>query len=267
MRTSRLALVVLAGLLVLVAGPRAFAQDAAPPAAWSVSDCQSCHEQALGPAFNQTAHGQMAQSCTSCHTAHRVLPRSDASSSVNPRNLPATCGRCHHGIQEEFQKSIHSASVSKAGKPLPICSDCHTAHTIRRTDETGFKLAVMDTCGRCHEDVSKSYFDTYHGKVAKLGYTKTAKCYDCHGAHDILPVSDPASSLSRQNVVTTAAVHGERRASYRDNASSRRRSKPLLAMIWQVYSPGTDSFQNSPPAHSMMRPPAATSQRRNPYSM
>ena len=161
--------------------------------------------------YTESIHGKgllqsgltVTATCTSCHTAHRVLPRSDASSSVNPRNLPATCGRYHHGIQEEFQKSVHSASVSKAGKPLPICSDCHTAHTIRRTDETGFKLAVMDTCGRCHEDVSKSYFDTYHGKVAKLGYTKTAKCYDCHGVHDILPVSDPASSLSRQNVVTT----------------------------------------------------------------
>jgi hypothetical protein len=61
----------------------------------------------------------------------------------------------------------------------------------------------MDTCGRCHEDVAGTYFDTYHGKVAKLGYTKTAKCYDCHGAHDILPVSDPRSSLSRENVVGT----------------------------------------------------------------
>jgi hypothetical protein len=39
--------------------------------------------------------------------------------------------------------------------------------------------------------------------VSQLGYTKTAKCYDYHGAHDILPVSDPASSLSRQNVVAT----------------------------------------------------------------
>ncbi|MGB6122317.1 MAG: hypothetical protein WBG80_10435, partial [Bacteroidota bacterium] len=41
------------------------------------------------------------------------------------------------------------------------------------------------------------------GKVSQLGYTKTAKCYDCHGAHDILPVSDPRSHLSRDNVVKT----------------------------------------------------------------
>jgi hypothetical protein len=39
--------------------------------------------------------------------------------------------------------------------------------------------------------------------VSQLGYTKTAKCYDCHGAHDILPISDSRSRLSREKVVGT----------------------------------------------------------------
>jgi len=141
--------------------------------------------------------------CTSCHTAHDVLPRSDTASSVNPRNLPATCGRCHHGIEDQFERSVHSVNFGKSDKPKPVCNDCHTAHTIRRTDETGFKLEIMTQCGRCHEAIAKTYFDTYHGKVSQLGYTKTAKCYDCHGAHDILPVTDPRSHLSRANVVAT----------------------------------------------------------------
>ena len=50
----------------------------------------------------------------------------------------------------------------------------------------------MQKCGRCHEEIAKTYFDTYHGKVSQLGYTKTAKCYDCHGAHDIQQVTRPA---------------------------------------------------------------------------
>jgi cytochrome b subunit of formate dehydrogenase len=61
----------------------------------------------------------------------------------------------------------------------------------------------MGTCGKCHADVTKSYFDTYHGKVSQLGYAKTAKCYDCHGSHDIMPVSSPKSHLSHDNVVQT----------------------------------------------------------------
>jgi hypothetical protein len=69
--------------------------------------------------------------------------------------------------------------------------------------EAGFRLAIMQTCGHCHEEIATTYFDTFHGKVSRLGYTKTAKCYDCHGAHDILPVTDPRSHLSRANVVGT----------------------------------------------------------------
>jgi cytochrome b subunit of formate dehydrogenase len=161
--------------------------------------------------YIQSIHGKgLSQSgltvtatCTSCHTSHRELPASDTLSSVNPNNLPATCGVCHHGMQKQFEQSIHSKLVSKSKDPLPVCSDCHTAHMIIRTDAEGFKLGISATCGKCHGDLTKSYFETYHGKVYQLGYTKTAKCYDCHGSHDILHVNDPNSHLSRANVVQT----------------------------------------------------------------
>lgn len=141
--------------------------------------------------------------CTNCHTAHSVLPHADSASSINMKNIPATCGKCHHGIENQFNKSVHATSIGKTGKQLPVCSDCHSAHTIRRVDVDGFKLDIMTKCGRCHDEIAKTYFDTYHGKVSQLGYTKTAKCYDCHGAHDILPIADPKSHLSHENVVIT----------------------------------------------------------------
>jgi len=141
--------------------------------------------------------------CTNCHTAHSVLPKVDSASSVNRANIARTCGTCHHGIQDQFQGSIHFVKALESDKDPPVCVDCHSAHTIRRADEDGFMLSIMSQCGRCHEEIAKTYFDTYHGKVSQLGYTKTAKCYDCHGAHDILPVSDPRSHLSRANVVQT----------------------------------------------------------------
>jgi len=143
--------------------------------------------------------------CADCHTAHQVLPRDNPLSSVNPTNLPATCGKCHNGIYERFQHSIHSPSVSKSGKPLPTCFDCHNSHTIQRHDTEGFKLAILDQCGKCHEAVTESYFETYHGKVSKLGFTGTAQCHDCHGSHDILPPSELSSKLSRDNIVDTCA--------------------------------------------------------------
>jgi uncharacterized protein with PIN domain len=161
--------------------------------------------------YRESIHGKgllksgltVTATCTNCHTAHRELPKSDPESTVNPKNVPATCGQCHHGIQEQFVNSVHSRTVTQTKEELPVCSDCHSAHQIRRADEDGFKLEIMAKCGRCHAEIAKTYFDTYHGKVSRLGYTKTAKCYDCHGAHDILKVTDPRSHLSRANVVET----------------------------------------------------------------
>jgi cytochrome b subunit of formate dehydrogenase/uncharacterized protein with PIN domain len=163
--------------------------------------------------YEESIHGRgllksgltVTANCADCHTPHRELPARDLRSSVNPRNVAATCGRCHHGIYESFITSIHSPQVTHTTKQLPVCSDCHSAHTIRRTDLSDFRLHIMDQCGRCHEAITKTYFDTYHGKVSKLGYVKTAKCYDCHGAHDVRSITDPASRLSRANVVKTCA--------------------------------------------------------------
>lgn len=161
--------------------------------------------------YRESIHGKgllksgltVTATCTDCHTSHAVQPVANPESSVNPKNVPATCGRCHHGIEEQFNASIHVTSIGHTGKKLPVCNDCHSAHTIRRADTEGFKLTIMAQCGQCHEEIARTYFDTYHGKVSQLGYTKTAKCYDCHGAHDILPVTDPRSHLSRENVVGT----------------------------------------------------------------
>ena len=141
--------------------------------------------------------------CTDCHTAHHELPHSDPNSSINPKNVSQTCGHCHFGIEEQFKKSVHSPLVTKTDKQLPVCNTCHTAHTIERTDMAGFRLEIMSTCGKCHQKIAKTYFDTYHGKVSQLGYAKTAKCYDCHGSHDILKVTDPDSHLSHNNIVKT----------------------------------------------------------------
>jgi predicted CXXCH cytochrome family protein len=161
--------------------------------------------------YSQSIHGKgllesgltVTATCTSCHTAHEPLPSRDPASSVNPANIPDTCGKCHEGIEKVFLTSIHSPEVTKTGEPLPVCSTCHTAHTISRTDNEKFKQDILQTCGKCHSDITKTYFDTYHGKVSKLGSATAAKCHDCHGAHDIMKITDPRSHISRDNIVAT----------------------------------------------------------------
>ncbi|MBK8943930.1 MAG: hypothetical protein IPM32_01545 [Ignavibacteriae bacterium] len=141
--------------------------------------------------------------CTDCHTSHKELPSSDPRSSINELNIVKTCSQCHYGIYELFEKSVHSKSVTKTNKKLPTCFDCHKSHSIERVERSDFRQGIIDQCGKCHEEVTKTYFDTFHGKVSKLGEVGAAKCYDCHGSHNILPPENPNSTLSRTNVVET----------------------------------------------------------------
>ena len=163
--------------------------------------------------YKESIHGKgllesgltVTATCVDCHSSHGELPHTDPASSVNRDRIAQTCAQCHRGIYELFTTSIHVTAKGKTQLPLPTCSDCHSAHTIGRTDRPDFRMEIMTQCGRCHGTLAATYFETYHGKVSKLGYLKTAKCYDCHGAHDILPVWDPRSHLSRRNIVKTCA--------------------------------------------------------------
>jgi cytochrome b subunit of formate dehydrogenase len=141
--------------------------------------------------------------CANCHSAHGELPPDDPRSTVHPDNIATTCGTCHHGIEEIYRTSVHWPENTDTDRDLPTCEDCHTSHTIGRTDKVDFRFAMMDQCGRCHESEAATFFDTYHGKVSRLGESGAAKCYDCHGTHEILPTRDPGSMLSRDNVVET----------------------------------------------------------------
>jgi len=59
--------------------------------------------------FDASFHGLASKSgsqsianCASCHGYHNILPSSDPKSTVNVKNLPATCGHCHHGAGSRF---------------------------------------------------------------------------------------------------------------------------------------------------------------------
>ncbi len=161
--------------------------------------------------YNESIHGKgllqsglmVTATCVDCHSSHKELPKSDPRSTVNPKNIAATCAKCHLGVYEEFKSSVHSPSVTQTDKKLPVCNDCHLSHEINRVDLTDFKASIINQCGKCHEKVAETYFDTFHGKVAKLGSQRAARCYDCHGAHNILPTYNPESKLSRKNIVET----------------------------------------------------------------
>ena len=148
----------------------------------------------------------VSATCANCHTPHHELPADSTGSSVHPRNLAGTCGTCHKGIEETFKTSVHWPGNGTAEvERLPTCESCHSSHEISRHDAVGFRTRMMEQCGNCHESEAGTYFETVHGKVSRLGDEGAAKCYDCHGTHNILAPERPRSTLSHDNVIGTCA--------------------------------------------------------------
>ncbi len=141
--------------------------------------------------------------CTDCHTSHNNLKEADSNSSVNPRNVPNTCGKCHKSIYNEYMESDHSVLLNTKDKKYPSCANCHTSHSISDVDKDKFMSQVTMQCGSCHKDLSETYMETYHGKAYTLGHMKAARCSDCHGAHKILNVDNPESMVAEKNIVRT----------------------------------------------------------------
>lgn len=145
----------------------------------------------------------VSANCSDCHGSHGIKPRTDPTSRVFRTNVPQTCGTCHAGIQKIYAESIHSKLPAGSEGPAAVCTDCHTAHQIRRVEAAPWQLDVIRECGGCHQDELKTYRQTFHGKVTELGFTRVAKCADCHGSHAILPPADPRSTVSPARLLET----------------------------------------------------------------
>ncbi|MDE3084507.1 MAG: cytochrome c3 family protein, partial [Verrucomicrobiota bacterium] len=165
--------------------------------------------------YLDSIHGQallkmglvVAPSCNDCHGVHDIKRTVDKDSRTNHANVAATCGQCHLGIEQTYNQSVHGQLLARGGKNGPVCIDCHTAHQIEAPTNANFKAASDQRCGQCHQDRLKHYNETYHGKAMALGRPNVASavaaCYDCHGHHDVFPVSDPRSRLSKERIVQT----------------------------------------------------------------
>ena len=181
--------------------------------------CAQCHGETVkrgaprGPSvadmFTDSIHGMalqrttVAPTCTDCHRSHDILPRTDAESPVHQPNVPTTCGTCHMDQRRLFDESVHAEAVKQGNANAPVCSSCHTAHSIRATGSGEYLLGAVEECGTCHREALETYRDGFHGKVTALGFTAVAKCADCHQPHQIHGPSDPRSSVAPANLVTT----------------------------------------------------------------
>lgn len=186
----------------------------------------SGHSAQLVVSYQESVHGKAAAAgsekaavCTDCHGAHEILPASDSKSSIFKFNVPATCAKCHEKVGREFTQSIHGQAIGLGNWQAPVCTDCHGIHSIKDHLDPDSSVSAANlsrvTCARCHEGVRLSeefgvagrrattYLASYHGLASKLGSQVVANCASCHGVHNILPSSDPRSTIHRANLVAT----------------------------------------------------------------
>lgn len=199
--------------------------------------CGTCHGQkfvmeasgrSTAPvfAYAESVHGkavaagsEKAAVCTDCHGSHEILTAADPKSSIFKFNVPNTCAKCHDSVKTEFMGSIHGQAIAKGVSSAPVCTDCHGIHGIKSHVDPNSSVSAQNlartTCAKCHESVrlsedfgiaggrASSYLASYHGLATKAGSKIAANCASCHGIHNILPSTDPKSTISQVNLAKT----------------------------------------------------------------
>lgn len=211
----------------------------APPA------CAACHEEA------QRDHGDSvhahaaakgnpdAPACADCHGVHDLLSRADERSRTHPKNISATCARCHSDPATSrrnrfnvadplvgYTDSSHYKGIM-AGKHAASCSDCHGHHRIRKSSDAEsmtFKFNITRTCAQCHAAISEAFARSVHGEALARGSMDSPSCVDCHGEHDVKGRADPTSSIHPQNLsaATCARCHNNEKLMLKHGMESSR---------------------------------------------
>jgi formate dehydrogenase gamma subunit len=176
--------------------------------------------------YSQSIHGLALQAgnlesatCSNCHGGHEILDPDHPNSKIHRRNVNQTCGECHGEVYREYMESSHGAAFQRGARDAPTCTDCHGEHTILAHDDPRAPVSAVrlatDVCAPCHESVRlteryglsagrvASFVDSYHGVAMRAGGTNVANCASCHGAHRILPSSDPRSKIHVDNIAET----------------------------------------------------------------
>ena len=184
--------------------------------------CASCHRQ-VASEHARGIHGQeirkggaAAPDCGTCHgAAHEIQITKSA---VFRAGVAETCGMCHSDMAREYQASVHGKAVARGVAQAPVCTDCHGEHSILPPSNAASPVSgrnIPATCGSCHGDVRLarkfgfpadrllSFDASFHGLAAKAGSQTVANCASCHGVHNILPSSDPRSTINAKNLAAT----------------------------------------------------------------
>ncbi len=176
--------------------------------------------------WKASAHGG-SLNCVDCHQNMSEAPhKTETHQSARKFTLALNkaCSNCHDEIEKTYTQSIHGkALIEEKNQDVPICTDCHGAHSVRGPSRDAFHENSYKICAKCHGDKAKmkkynlntevldTYLDDFHGasnRMYSMGAGKPgraiATCADCHGIHDIQSMK--AGSSANQGSVDGGAT-------------------------------------------------------------
>ncbi len=142
--------------------------------------------------------------CLSCHLDDDVMPQDYGEHDIHMQK-GLSCAGCHGGdpANDDMDDSM-SPAAGYVGIPdkkdIPrFCGKCHSDIDFMRQ----YQPAIQT-------DQAEQYGHSVHGAKLMRGDTSVAVCTSCHSGHNIMPASDPRSTVYALNVPETCnKCHGD----------------------------------------------------------
>lgn len=155
----------------------------------TLEDGETLFLQVNGEKFADSVHRVIG--CTGCHrdVAKGKHPSRQPISSHRDYSLKhnETCSQCHESNYAEYKDSVHAKMVAQGSESAPVCSDCHSAHSIQQ--RSVYEPASGEPCSTCHEPIYEAYEQSVHGQARAHGNVirdaqiEAPICSDCHQSH------------------------------------------------------------------------------------
>jgi hypothetical protein len=201
------------------------------PVTQAVNCANQCH---IRPPFAQEKFSHKKIIEIYDESAHGIKPQDpEAVISAKPH-----CKFCHLNT---LYTQISEEKVPFE-ETLRRCYNCHTergvtqaykhmTHRLRKKTSRSSR-EIVALCAKCHQDVAlmkelnvseraleavKTYNQSIHGKLVRLGSEKAANCISCHASnalHDILKKDNPKASIYKDNLAKTCSQCHEKTNSW-----------------------------------------------------
>ena len=183
--------------------------------------CQSCHDdklQSMQNDIHRRLKGKVKNppDCKKCHGTHEV----QKPPVVNSVKAKMYCNKCHTSmvVANDYHSTLvaknkclscHKNVDTKLTLPSSVhknlqCADCHNYISNNLANHPkNVKATQKADCYICHSEIAKEHRESIHGISLHEGIDEAAKCWNCHGSHNIKHVKNPSSLVYPKNLATT----------------------------------------------------------------